>query len=58
MNVSRQIQSRLKADFENAGMAQPDSFFQIDGEVIAFDIQIEKPQVSVGKTKFCANFGF
>ena len=24
----------------------------------AFDIQIEKPQVSVGKPKFCASFGF
>ena len=24
----------------------------------AFDIQIEKRQFSVGKTKFCANFGF
>ena len=44
MNVSRQIQSRLKADFENAGMAQPDSFFEIDGEVLECEVSSETDQ--------------
>ena len=49
-NTKAENKTRRSSSFRHAK--------DLDKPVDAFDIQIEKRQFSVGKTKFCANFGF